>query len=322
MKLYSKDAQAKLIGSMIRRDRLCHSFLLTGEKGIGKKTFAKYMAKAILCEKGLGEPCDECRSCRMVEHGAHPDVIYVIPSGKSENFRVDDLRPVISDASIAANEGGYKIYIIAGIDKALPAAQNTLLKIFEEPPEHVVFIMTAQQKERVLPTIVSRAQVIGLPFASGQDVLDALTSSGIPAGSAQEAYKACGGNIGRCLEYALRDGGVEAQTIEQVKKIAGFLASGDEYSLACTLYQTDRDLCLSMCLGLSELICDAGVIKQGGTPSSSYRSEAVSLAGVIRLDCLMNMFDDIGKAIDKLTGNANIVLTMCDLCSRLKADSV
>ena len=92
-----------------------------------------------LCERATGVPCGECRSCRLIEQNIHPDVITVKPSGKSANYRVDDLRPIISDAYTASNEGGYKIYILPEIDKALPAAQNILLKIFEEPPACSVY---------------------------------------------------------------------------------------------------------------------------------------------------------------------------------------
>ena len=120
MKLYSKGHVTELIGSMIKSARLSHSFIICGDKGVGKKTLAMHIASQILCWDGKGEACMECKSCRMAKNNAHPDLITLVPSGKSGNFKSSDLRPLISDASITPNEGVYKVYILPLIDKAYP----------------------------------------------------------------------------------------------------------------------------------------------------------------------------------------------------------
>ena len=319
MRLWGKDTQAELIRSMILNDKLCHSFILTGDEGIGKRTLAKYIAAAALCENATGVPCGQCRSCRMCEHGGHPDLIELSPTGKSDNFRVDDLRPVVSDASVAANEGGYKVYIIPEIDKALPAAQNILLKVFEEPPEHVIFIMTAQRREKVLPTILSRAVALPVYEAGRAECISALLELGASEDDASKAYDVFGGNIGKCLEYIRGEG---RRALERIRGIAGAISAADEYALAKALFISDRDECLEVCAGLSELVCDVCIIKQGGTAQSCFKAEAAELGKSIRMSGAVNMYSDIAQAIDKLQKNANVTLTMCDLGARLKADSV
>lgn len=319
MKLYSKEHPAGLISSMIARDRLCRSFILIGDKGIGKKTFAGYMSMQALCERATGVPCGKCRSCRLIEQNIHPDVITVKTSGKSANYRVDDLRPIISDAYIASNEGGYKIYILPEIDKALPAAQNILLKIFEEPPEHVLFIMTAERKEKILETILSRAVVINITETSEQDCLAALKDNGIAPDDAARAYDIYGGNIGACLAY-LSGEGIEA--VRAAEAAVNAIIGGDEYSLCKALFISDRELGLQVVAELSRAVCAAASMKQGGPETKYLHSMTRGLMESIRLSGLIGMYEDLKQAADKLSGNSNVLLTMCDLGASLRTDSI
>lgn len=316
MRLYSKQQPIDLIASMIKRDRLCHSFILTGEEGVGKRTLADYMAMQILCRSKSGLPCHSCKDCKMAENSAHPDIIKVAPSGKSGNYKVDDLRPLTADASVASNEGGYKIYIIAGIDKALAAAQNILLKIFEEPPDHVIFIMTAQDKQSVLPTVLSRAVVINVPQATKEDCLTALKDFGFSPELCRQAYNICGGSIGKCLEY-LND--KKAGNISAVGNIAEALVKGDEYILTKLLCDAaeDRENFLALLCELSQLILTACAVKQGGEAMERYSKAASELADSVRLRGLMSMYESIGISASKIGGNAQPALTAAGLSAGL-----
>ncbi len=314
MKLYSKERAASLIGAMVQRNRVCRSLILSGEKGVGKRTLALYIAMQLLCDKQSGVPCGVCKSCRMAEKKAHPDIIWITPSGKSENYRVDDLRPIVSDASVSPNEGKLKIYIIPGIDKALPAAQNILLKTFEEPPAHIAFIMTAEDTAKVLETIRSRAIIINVPPADREGCLNALKESGVAQDKAELAYSVCGGNIGKCLEYALADGD---ETMEQTKSAARALISRDEYALGKCLYSQDREAAQKLIRRVRALISDACLIKQGAKPASCFSEEARLIAGQIRLSGLISMYDSAGEALAKLDGNCSAALTCQDLAARL-----
>ncbi|MCD7848121.1 MAG: AAA family ATPase [Oscillospiraceae bacterium] len=314
LRLYSKDNIADLVLSMRSRNRLCHSFLLVGDKGVGKKTAAKYMALEILCRSTDTIPCGVCKDCRMISNDAHPDVITVSASGKSGNYRADDLRPLISDAYIASNEGGYKIYILPDIDKALPAAQNTLLKIFEEPPDHVIIIMTAEKQENVLPTVRSRAIVINIPEATHEDTIAALTERRISESDAERAYQHFGGNIGACIEYL--SGGSD-EFYMRVKSASEALAKSDEYVLLKTLNETDRATAVELTGELSKVISEALKRKQGYEDKSFYSTETQKLSETTGQKALITMYDRIIEASQKLRGNASVSLTMADLCGKL-----
>lgn len=97
-KIYGNKFALDTFEAMFKSGRLPHSFLIYGEKGLGKKTLAKYLSAALLCEKGTGIPCGECRSCRNAEKGVHPDIIYPEHSGKLNTYTVEACRHVCADA--------------------------------------------------------------------------------------------------------------------------------------------------------------------------------------------------------------------------------
>lgn len=321
--LYGKDSVITLISSMIKNERLSHSFILLGERGVGKKTLAEYLAKMILCQNSSSSPCGVCKSCLMCQNGAHPDLIKLSPSGKQENFRTDDLRFLISDASVSANEGGYKVYILPEIDKALPAAQNVLLKIIEEPPANVVFIMTATSKEKILSTVLSRSVSLAVPLAYEEDCIKALGEKGITHSDAERAVKYFGGNIGACLEYL--EGASDDHPFEAVEAITKALVNGDEYILAKELCSLDRDraFAIKAISVLQSVIRDALTAKFGNiSPISPMREEAVQMSKIIRTGGLEKMYSACSESITKITGNASMVLALSDLACKLKTYSL
>ncbi len=322
MKLYSKDNATELIGSMILNNRLSHSFILCGEKGVGKKTLALHLAKQILCLNPGADACDVCKSCRMADNSAHPDLIMLSPSGKSGNFRADDLRPLISDASITPNEGVYKVYILPDIDKALPAAQNVLLKIVEEPPANVIFIMTASAKEGILQTILSRSITVNVPKATMDSCIQAVCDAGYSFEDAQSAYNFVGGNIGACLELLGSD--KDDLPFETVKRITEALVKGDEYLLACELSHLDRDknFAVQALTLLETVIRDALLSKSDCELLSICKEEAKTLGENVRQSGLLKMYESIGDAINKIYQNANMQLALNDLSCKLRTFSL
>lgn len=148
--------------TMAEEGRLVHAVNLEGESGSGRTALAIALAGAILCEKQEGEMCGECLSCRKVLAGAHSDVTIVNGKDDPEQFKVEPLRELRAGAYRGPSEGRAKVYIIAEAQLLLPAAQNILLKVIEEPPEDTFFIFTCDNKFRLLPTILSRVATIPL----------------------------------------------------------------------------------------------------------------------------------------------------------------
>lgn len=149
-----------LLAQSIRSGRPSHAYLITGPSQVGKATLARAFAQALVCETGHGEPCGECRTCQRVAQGRYPDVQLI--TAEKNAIQIDQVRALQTDAAVAPLEGRRKVFIIQEIERATLPAANALLKSLEEPPPQVVLLLTATRRDQVLPTILSRCQLIGL----------------------------------------------------------------------------------------------------------------------------------------------------------------
>jgi DNA polymerase-3 subunit gamma/tau len=139
----------------VRDGRVAHAYLFSGPRGTGKTSTARILAKALNCADPVdGEPCGTCDSCRDIARGASLDVHEL---DAASNNRVDDMRDLVSRASLAS-PGEWKVYIVDEVHMLSTAASNALLKTLEEPPARVVFVLATTDPQKVLPTIRSRTQ--------------------------------------------------------------------------------------------------------------------------------------------------------------------
>ncbi|MBI3244456.1 MAG: DNA polymerase III subunit delta' [Chloroflexi bacterium] len=146
--------------------RLRHAYLIAGPAGVGKRALATAFVQALLCRQA-NAPCGECRACKLVAHGTHPDVIGVAPvvSGKiikTEKITIDRIRELIKTLSLKPVEATRRIALVTNFETANEEAANAFLKTLEEPPGEAILILTTDQTEALLPTIISRCEPIHL----------------------------------------------------------------------------------------------------------------------------------------------------------------
>ncbi len=137
--------------------RVSHAYLLTGPRGTGKTTTARLMAKHINCLSLAERPCDECDNCIDISLGNFDDVVEL--DGAS-NRGIDQIRSLRDRVIFNPIGGRYKVYIVDEAHMLTPEASNALLKTLEEPPAHAIFILATTEEARILPTILSRCQVV------------------------------------------------------------------------------------------------------------------------------------------------------------------
>ena len=140
----------------IRMDRIAHAYLFCGSRGTGKTSTARILSRAVNCEHPIeGNPCNECPTCKGILDGSILDVLEI---DAASNNGVDNIRSIREEAQYSAATAPYRIYIIDEVHMLSSGAFNALLKLLEEPPEHVIFILATTEAQKVPATILSRCQ--------------------------------------------------------------------------------------------------------------------------------------------------------------------
>ncbi len=155
-KVFGHQKQIAILKSSLERDRVPHAYLFFGMPGIGKRTTAEIFARALNCEKGIADACDECPSCRKMEHGNHPDVFFVRADGQF--IRIKDIRNMQEQTRFRPFAGGRRIFILVDADKMNAEAANALLKTLEEPSQATTLILLSARHHSLPLTILSRCQ--------------------------------------------------------------------------------------------------------------------------------------------------------------------
>ena len=172
-----------LLRGHLANGRTRHAYLITGPQGVGRRTLALRMTQGLNCPQPVapGTPCQTCHTCQRIERMQHPDLVIVKAEEAGGTLKIDQVRELQRGLSLAPYEATYKIALLLRLEEANPNAANALLKTLEEPPPKVVLFVTAQDTETLLPTIVSRCEVIRLCPLPIDEVSQGLQSTwGIP----------------------------------------------------------------------------------------------------------------------------------------------
>jgi len=165
-------AVTQTLKNQLVNNRLSHAYLFTGTRGTGKTTCAKILAKAVNCENPIdGNPCNCCPACRSIDSGACMDVLEI---DAASNNGVDNVRSLRDDAIYTPAEVKKRVYIIDEVHMLSISAFNALLKIIEEPPEHLLFILATTELHKVPATILSRCQRFSFRRILPEDIVDRL----------------------------------------------------------------------------------------------------------------------------------------------------
>lgn len=196
MKLYGKDTLVTYFKAALRKHTIGHLYIFEGAVGMGKKTLCRFLADMLMCEEA-DAPCGRCGSCVKARGDNHPDIIYV-SSDEDKPFSVEQARTLVAEMYVKPFLAERKIYIIPAGETLSPAVQNTLLKVFEEPPPYITIFLTVTNRDALLKTVLSRAIVLQLPGVS-TSVLEAYVRETFPERASDAAFLAhsAGGSIGQ-----------------------------------------------------------------------------------------------------------------------------
>ena len=232
--LIGQDAVVKKFQTALARDKLAHTYLIVGPEGVGKRTFAKEAARALLCKKGGTDACNVCTSCRRIPtdkgfrkdsrpkrgrsrkeddnrpDAKHPDFHWIEPvatggstsdeDSSGRNIVLEQALDLQSKMQFKPFESRYKVAVVAECEMLTDEAANSLLKFLEEPPPATIMFLTTSRPDSVLGTIVSRCQFIRMTALETRDVAAILkTRCGIDEARAERLAEASDGSVSRAL---------------------------------------------------------------------------------------------------------------------------
>jgi len=220
----------------ILQNRISHALLLAGPRGLGKTAIATIFAKAISClnPPAPAMPCGECRACRKIDRGVHPDiqtfdlasqaVTSVKAGGKNTGITIETVRDVASTSALRPIEGRWRIVLLDDAETMNEVAQEALLKTLEEPPPSMLLILLCDDIEALLPTIRSRCQVIELRQAPRADIESALLERGAPEPLAAELASLSNGAPGWAFR-AVKDAKLRDARLQAVEQAVSWIGA-------------------------------------------------------------------------------------------------
>lgn len=270
----------KSLSLAFEEDRFPHAVLLEGSAGSGTDLLSGILAKAAVCLSETDRPCGRCSGCVKAEAGSHPDILTLDGDRNPKAFPVDAVREIRSGAYIRPNEAPRKVYRLLGVQNMAEPSQNALLKVLEEPPENVLFLLTAVSAAALLPTIRSRVQIFsledGAPNSEGSEEASRIARAVVAPGEAELLF------------------------------------------LTAPLIR-DRDRLRAVLRRLFLLFRDAAALRAGARTCLSGDGEtAAFLASKLTRKSLMLLLEKTGRAQDALERNANAALLVTAFCAGLR----
>lgn len=201
IEIFGHDAPISYLRRLVEKEMLPNSLLFTGRRGVGKYTAALWLSAFLSCVSKEKKPCGICRFCRNTEKLNFVDLRVVSPDEETLNIKMEQIREIVEDASFSPSESPRKIVIIRNAERMTEEAANCLLKILEEPPSYMLFILTAPNAESLLPTILSRCSRVRFGEVSADLIYSWLEKKGIDSNIAKLAASVSCGSPGEAAEF-------------------------------------------------------------------------------------------------------------------------
>lgn len=359
-------AKAQLIKAFANQ-RLAHAYLISGEEGLGAEELAIEMSKFILCvhpDRTNAEPCHNCVNCKRISSFQHPDVHYYFPVLKStedsdmfamledksqelytkvkvaggslhigdpENPEKNSIRGLLREIGLRSYEGNIKTFIITFVEEMNQESANALLKILEEPPPQTLYFLTTSQFQGLLPTIISRCQLVKLQKIQPEQIESGLVQmQKAESADARMVAKLADGNYATALQ--LLSGDLKNKRELMIQFLIGIVGShsssvADAVDILLTESKKDKAFILEILSIMSTWFQDSFYISHVKDDSSLLNSMLINHDKIERIEKFIRNFPrtnvdlaltEIEKAVDLISRNIYLNLILINLGLNLR----
>jgi DNA polymerase-3 subunit delta' len=306
-----------LIQRWLDAGRLPHALLFSGPDGVGKRLTALELAKALNCTGPAAgrDACDACPACRLVDRGAHPDIMAVAPDGRS--LKIAQVREVERHVALSPYAGRRRVAVLDAAELMTLEAANAFLKTLEEPPSAAVLVLISSAPTSLLPTIRSRCQEVRFGPLADDVVAALLVEGGIDPAEAPRAAALGGGSLTLARAWAERFPRQKQDEVLQETQ-AGLASPGRALALAKKLqeeYKGRRDLVPWLLLLLAAWARDLARPPAGAGAAGAARPEREPVS----LRTALAFYDAVAAAQAALESNVNLQLALEAMLLRMHA---
>ena len=304
----------QMLKQHLAHDFVRHAYLFSGPPGLGRRTLALRLTQALNCPTplGPGQPCGKCKTCQQIERMQYTDLAVIQAEKEGGTLKVEQIRAVRQSLVLKPYQGRYRVALFLRFQEANANSQNALLKTLEEAPAHAVLILTADNPEQLLPTIVSRCEVLRLRPLPVEAVESYLKDHGAEAGSAHLLAHVSGGRPGYALQL-LHDKEALDFRDQRLEELLNLLQASRRVRFAYAEKLTDRKneakegfratLLVWLSFWRDVMLCVSG--GDVSLANVDREKQIRHLAGDLSLAEARRLVEDAEGAIDRLEANVN-----------------
>lgn len=310
--IVGQELVVNLLQQALRSRRVPHAYLFSGPSGVGKMLTARTLAKALNCKVKDDDSCERCISCQKIDRDLHPDVKILSPEGRS--LGIDQIRILQRNISFRPLEGCYKIFILEAVEKITHEAANCLLKTLEEPPGEAVLILITSSISALLPTLVSRCQLLRFRLLNYCEIEKILQEKfQIPLDEARVLAALGGGDLEKALSFKMEATRNDRKEMENWWRELQGLKFPDIFQLT-EMFSHDREKTEKFLDFLSSWFRDLLVLRESGKEeyliNLDYREWLKSEIPLFSTSLVIEIVDELEKVRKLLIRNVNFRLAL------------
>jgi DNA polymerase-3 subunit delta' len=314
----------RFLKRLLQKEAVPHAFLFTGMAGAGKLDAARQFAKALNCLSPRDfDSCGVCNSCRKLEDGLHPDVLYIRNEGVY--IKLEQIRDMMKRFRFRPFEGKFRVVIIQEAQRLMESAANAMLKILEEPPKANIFILLATESQMLLPTIVSRCCQVRFQPLEDKIVADWLTRErGLSPDRAAGVARMAAGSMEKARWFSEEDGAAGwkkvVEKLENLDRISilDFFPMVSDWAKNRETAEQDLEVIKLWVRDLILFRFTHAAPPYGGPITFGLNDRTKEAARSVPLERLFFVYHNVEQAMQGLKVNANLQMTLEGVCLAIK----